>query len=73
MQVQALQSDVHVFGHTHINIDVPLSHSAASFGHHMRNSRATTRYVQYALENCGRSAPPYCLWDGSHLVGEPKH
>eukprot|EP00873_Tetraselmis_striata_P021276 jgi/Tetstr1/441540/TSEL_029770.t1 len=66
LQIEMLQSDVHVFGHTHINTDRALPSQHAPPGAQSASSR---RYVQYALENCGRSAPPYCLWEGSKLVG----
>ena len=69
LQVQEVEADVHVFGHSHINTDSTFERAYVRDAH----GRAApgggpnrTRYVQSALEGGGGL---YMLWDGRGLVG----
>ena len=57
-QIDAVDADVHVYGHTHINGD------SDAFPH----LRPRRRYVQYALEGGGRNL--YCVWDRGHAASK---
>jgi len=61
-QIEQIGSDVHVYGHTHINGDGPCD---------ARNDRPSRkdpcRYVQSALEGGARDL--YCVYNKGHLSG----
>ena len=53
LQIKQIDSDVHVFGHSHVNIDTTCGDGE-------------TRYVQSALEGGGDL---YKIFDRGHLAG----
>lgn len=69
LQVQALQADVHVFGHTHLNTDTTCSNQYEERGGVLTpgSRRNDCRYVQSALAGGGGL---YCLWDRGHVSGK---
>ena len=72
MQVQAIKSDVHVFGHTHMDTDTlcgtryrTARSASAAEGHEivLGDEKNETRYVQSALDGGGGL---YLLFDGKN-------
>jgi len=69
LQIQHVESDVHVFGHSHINTDSTFerAYEKNAGGRAVLGTAANrTRYVQSALEGGGGL---YMVWDGNSLVG----
>ncbi len=67
--VAALRSDVHVYGHTHINGDSTAGRRYVREGARLvaTGDANGTRYVQAALEGGARGL--YCVFDKGHLAG----
>jgi hypothetical protein len=84
MFVQQINSDVHVFGHTHMAMDGYLGDRYRSIKNvpryreantgddedlcHIHGSENTTRYVQNCLDNPEEQGV-YCIFDGEQLCG----
>ena len=64
-QIQRIGSDVHVYGHTHINGDGPCDFNGSAKGR--PSSKDPCRYVQSALEGGARDL--YCVYNKGHLSG----
>ena len=63
-QIQQIGSDVHVYGHTHINGDGPCDFNGSKG---RPSSKDPCRYVQSALEGGARDL--YCVYNKGHLSG----
>ena len=72
LQVQQVQSDMHAYGHTHMNGDGECGAQYVKNEKGMLSpvgGRNETRYVQNALEGGGRSL--WCVWDRGNMGGYP--
>lgn len=67
VQLAQVQSNVHVYGHTHINADLQLDKEHGSFpcGSTISGSR---RYIHNALDGHARNPTLICVWDGRKMA-----
>ena len=78
-----MESDIHVYGHTHIGFDAvpqrscPTATAASGLGHEggehepprgPTGGHGTRRYVHHPLDGAARPSL-YCIWSGQDLVG----
>ena len=72
LQVQEVDSDIHGYGHTHMNGDGECGARYVKDGQGKLSpvgKRNETRYVQQALEGGGHDL--YCVWDRGTMAGYP--